>query len=174
MDMSQLNWVDYIIIGMISFSVLISLVRGFVREAISLLIWTAAVVLAIHFAGDASEVMRAQIATDNIRYGVAFAIIFIAVLVIGVFINAFISALVSKTGMGALDRLVGVVFGFLRGVLVVGVLLLFVAHGGIANGDAVKHSQLTPEFKPLVSWLADLMPQKVSEFSKWLDVKQYS
>jgi membrane protein required for colicin V production len=174
MDFSQLNWFDYLIIGIVTFSVLISLVRGFVREAVSLCIWTAAALLAMHFATDASAAMRDQIAADNMRYAIAFAVIFIAVLVLGIFINAFISALVSKTGMGAVDRLVGVIFGFLRGVLVVGVMMVFVTRGGVFSSSVVKSSELSPEFKPLVAWLTDFMPQQVSKFDKWLDVDKYS
>ena len=172
MDISQFNWVDYLIVGIIAFSVLISLVRGFVREAISLAIWLAATLIAMHFASAVSDSMRNQIAAENIRYIVSFIAIFVVVLVAGIFVNAFISALVSKTGMGAVDRLIGIIFGFLRGVLVVGTILVFINNGGIVNSEAMHSSQLAPEFKPLTAWLSDFMPQKVSQFGKWLVVKR--
>lgn len=167
-DVAQFNWVDYLIIAVIGLSVLISLVRGFVREAVSLIIWLAAILLALHYAQTLSDSMSKYIASNNVRYIAAWIIICVLALVVGVFINAFISTLVSKTGMGAFDRLIGLVFGAARGVLLVGVVLLFVGQGSVADSKAMHASNLTPVFSPISSWLVQFMPQQVSEFHKWL------
>jgi membrane protein required for colicin V production len=51
MDWSHLNWLDYAILGILVFSTLVSLVRGFVREAISLVVWIAAIWLGFLYRG---------------------------------------------------------------------------------------------------------------------------
>ena len=174
MNIASFNWVDYLIVSIIVFSILISLVRGFVREAVSLAIWAAAILLAMHFSESVSAAIKDQIASDQIRFIVAFAVIFIAILVVGIFVNAFISALVSKTGMGAVDRLAGMVFGCLRGVLIVGAILAFINGGVVVKSHAIKKSQLAYEFKPLTSWIKDFMPQKVAELNSWLDTSKHT
>ncbi|KAB7627964.1 CvpA family protein [Alkalilimnicola sp. S0819] len=116
--------VDLVILGILALSALISLLRGFVREVMSVIVWVAAVWIGVRFAGSLSVYLVDYIASPSLRMGVAFVVLFVATLLLGALINHLASQLVSKTGLSGTDRMLGVVFGVLRGVLVVGVLVL--------------------------------------------------
>ena len=82
--MPDFTWVDYIIIGIVTASLLFGLFRGFLREVISLVSLVLSVVLAVKCA----PLLGAEFTwwqSPNVRYLVAFLIIFLAVLVIGFF-----------------------------------------------------------------------------------------
>lgn len=166
---SAFNWLDTLICVILAFSVLISLVRGFVREAVSLLIWGGAILLALHYAEMLAPIFSKQIASANMRYTLSAIIIFFLVLILGAVFNAFVSALVSRTGMGAVDRLVGMIFGLLRGILVVSVLLVFFYAGVVKNKKILETSQLAGYFTPVVVRLQALMPQKLSAMQQWFN-----
>lgn len=145
-------WIDYLILSIIGFSALISLIRGFVREALSLVTWTCAffvasryyMLLAPFFSGISNSVAR---------NGMAIALLFIATLLVGAVVNYTVGLLVDKTGLSGTDRLLGVCFGALRGVLITAAILfcldLFTA---FPRSDAWQQSRLIPEFKPIIGW----------------------
>ncbi|MEM1244070.1 MAG: CvpA family protein, partial [Pseudomonadota bacterium] len=85
--LTSLNWVDYTIIAVIAISTLISIVRGFVREFLSLLLWIVAFWLSFKFAADVAIRFKAYIAQAEVRYLLAFVLIFIITLIVGMFIN---------------------------------------------------------------------------------------
>ncbi len=120
------NWADWIIIAVTLFSMLISVIRGFVREALSLATWVAAFLVARIFTPELEPRLVDYIETPSVRMAVAFAALFFATLIAGSIINFLIGQLVKATGLSGTDRLLGIVFGFARGVVlfVVAVALL--------------------------------------------------
>ncbi|WP_439327651.1 CvpA family protein [Lonepinella sp. BR2357] len=144
--------IDYIIIGIIVFSVIVSLLRGFVREVLSLATWIVAFIIASQFYPYLAGLLT-QIASEYIRNGVAIGILFILTLIVGGIVNYVISQLVDKTGLSGTDRVLGACFGFLRGVLIVAALLFFVdTFTNFEQSDAWKSSQLIPHFGFVVEW----------------------
>lgn len=160
----HLNWADFTIVGIILASALISLVRGFVREAISLATWIIAAWIAIHFVIPLANMLTRYIATPSLRTVIAFAALFLAVLIIGGLINHLFSQLVENTGLSGTDRMLGLIFGAGRGVLLVAVLVLL---GNISNlkDPWWLHSQLVPQFQGMAHWLQRFVPQEVDHFT---------
>lgn len=145
-----MNWIDFTIIGVILLSTVISLIRGFVKEAISLAVWFAAFFIASQFYADLATYMT-KFEDQIIRNGVAIAILFASTLILGGLVNYLISQLVQFTGLSGTDRALGSVFGLLRGALIVSALLFFL-DTFTASDTSVwwQESVLIPEFKPII------------------------
>ena len=155
-------WIDYVILGIIGLSALISLIRGFVREALSLMVWVAAFWVAWSFFRE----LAAQLDWFNVpsvRLGVAFAMLFVATLMLGALVNFLVSQLVEKTGLSGTDRLIGVLFGAARGALLVAVLVLLAGLTPFPEDPWWKDSQLIGYFQELAIWLKTLLPEDIGE-----------
>ncbi|BCV36288.1 MULTISPECIES: CvpA family protein [Shewanella] len=150
-------WIDYAIIIVIGLSTLISLIRGFAKEAMSLVVWFAAFFIASQFYQDLA-VHITQINDEVLRNGVAIAILFVVTLIVGALVNYLIGQLVSKTGLSGTDRILGLCFGALRGALIVSAILFFMdAFTGAPKTDWWQGSQLVPEFGVVIQWFFDYL-----------------
>lgn len=153
-------WVDYVIIGIIALSALISLMRGFVREALSLVVWVAAFWIAWTFFRELALHLE-MIDPPSLRLGVSFGILFLTALVLGALVNFLVGQLVDKTGLSGTDRLIGVVFGAARGVLLVAVLVLLAGLTPFPNDPWWQESRLIPFFQEVALWLKSLLPTDI-------------
>ncbi|MGM0553622.1 MAG: CvpA family protein [Pseudomonadota bacterium] len=154
-----MNWIDLIIIALVVVSGLISLFRGFVREAFSLATWIIGVWLGIRHAGDLAAYLPDAIADATLRLGIGFALIFIAVLIVGGILGVLANRLVKGSGLTGTDRSLGVIFGLLRGVLLVAILVFLASLTLMPEEPWWDGSRLIPEFERLVDWLITQLPE---------------
>ena len=119
-----MNWTDYVIIALLAFSSVAGLLRGLLREVISLLTWLAAVWLAWRFSMLLEPHLGGALSDATVRPWAARTIIFIAVLLIGAAIGALAARFVRLSLFSGLDRLLGFLFGMLRGIVVLGLLAI--------------------------------------------------
>jgi membrane protein required for colicin V production len=160
-----MNWADWAIVAIIGFSVLISLVRGFFREALSLIVWVCAFVAASMFYVKGGAWFDAVIPTPSLRYITAWVVIFAGVLIAGAIVNFLIGQLVKSTGLGGTDRLLGMVFGALRGGIIVLALLILVPGVVPVTEDPWWHeSLLIPHFLRFENWAVDTTHQILTFF----------
>ena len=146
-----MNLADGIILFIIAASALISVRRGFTREAFSLLTWVAAFIVARLFSPALEVLLADSIETPSLRLAVAFGLLFTVTLIVGALINHLLGELIRVTGLSGTDRLLGMVFGALRGALVV-VVLVALGHHLFSEDAWWRESLLVPHFAMLEDW----------------------
>ena len=166
-----LTWIDYLLIVIILASIIIGLVRGFVKEALSLLIWIVAFVVAIHYSEKLSQLFANSIHNVSFRIGLSFIALLVGVLVSGMLLNFIIGKVVNGTGLSGTNRLLGLIFGFLRGVVLVAGLILLAQLTNLPTTKMWQDSILLPRFQPLTVWLKDLIPNDIGQYFKFINDK---
>jgi membrane protein required for colicin V production len=150
--MESLNVFDWILVAIIAVSSVFGLLRGFVKELLSLASWVAAFFVARLFSFKLSNFMVDWIDQPQFRVIAAFAILFAATLVVGALINNVFSRLVSATGLTGTDRLFGMVFGVVRGGLLVVVMVSLLSLTPISNDQWWQSSLIIPHFILVDEW----------------------
>jgi len=158
-----MSWLDLVILGIIALSALISLIRGFVKESISLLSWIAAGIVAFRYFSAMAELLEPYLADPTIRSMAAFAVLFISTLIIGAIINFIMSQLVSKTGLSGTDKALGVVFGGARGVLIVIMIVLLASLTPMPEAQWWQDSAMVGFFQQLAEWVKGIIPADAVE-----------
>lgn len=153
-ELSRLNELDWVIVVVLTLSTLLSLWRGFVREALSLLGWVAAFIVANLFVDRLSAQMAAYIDNATGRYVACFAVLFVITLVTFSLIVWLAVKLVRVSGLTVLDRVLGTVFGFARGVIIV-LLLAYGIQQLVPPKDQewLHRSELMPHLTMLADWV---------------------
>lgn len=154
--------VDYAILGILLISSFISLIRGFVKEALSLAGWVLAFWVSLSFAVPLSRLFEAHMDDPTLRLIIAFAALFILSLIVSSVINFFASRLVQRTGLSGTDRFLGVIFGFLRGALLVSVLVLLAGLTTLPKEPWWNDSLLLFRFQAIAMWMRDFLPANVA------------
>ena len=158
----MMNWVDITIIGIIAFSASVSIIRGFIREALSLVSWVLAFFIAGHFYTYITQYLT-YFENEMIRIAVAITILFFATLLVCSVVSYVIGQLVQKTGLSGTDRVLGVCFGVLRGILVVAALLFLVdTFTSLSKSPYWTESQLIPHFHFIIRWFFDYIQNSSS------------
>lgn len=152
-QLAQFNAFDWVVVVILALSALLSLWRGFVREAISLAGWVIAFIVANLLAVQVAGVFEDWIANRTGRYIVAWSLLFVVTLVSSSLLAKFFATLIKVSGLGVLDRMLGSVFGLLRGALIV-MAIVFVVREVVPKSEQslLQDSQLMPHIDVLLSW----------------------
>lgn len=158
-----MNWVDYLILAIIVLSIILSVWRGFTREALSLVGWVLAFWVALTFSDNLSAVLARHIDSPTARLFIAFALLFIGTLLLAALINYLVWQIIDKSGLSGTDRILGIFFGLARGILVVAVLVLLGGMTPMPKEESWQHAQLMHYFESLARWMAHFMPPEVAK-----------
>lgn len=157
--MSGINGLDLAIIIVLALSSLLSLIRGFVREAISLVIWVVAGVVAFMFTPYLEPWLVPYITVAPLRLAIAFLMLFIATIILGSLLSFVLGFVMSKAGLSGTDRMIGLVFGFARGVLIVCLLIWLGQFTPFTKEKVWLESQLIAYFQPVIELLKAYLPE---------------
>ena len=156
-------WPDYAILGTIAISILVGALRGFIKEVFSLVVWAAAFIIAYQYGGDIAALMDDHISLPSARTAMGFTGLFITVLLIGGLLNYLLGRLIESTGLSGTDRLLGGVFGMVRGLALVVAILLVAGFTPLPADPWWKDSQMVQRLMPFVEWSSGFLPENVSE-----------
>ncbi|MFP6682864.1 MAG: CvpA family protein [Gammaproteobacteria bacterium] len=153
-----MNWADIAILTTIGISALISLFRGFMREALSLVGLGAAIWVAVAFYNPAADLLADYVAIPTARRVLAFVSIVVVSLLLAGIINHFIGKLIDKTGLSGTDRMLGIVFGFVRGVAIVGAIVMLLGLTQVPQDPWWRESMLMMHFQELALIAINFLP----------------
>ena len=156
-------WIDIAIVALIVLSAVLSLFRGFVKEALALASWLVALWVAMIFYEDVARVLAQWISEPSLQKILAFSILFVTVLLIGAVINYLAGKLVSKTGLAGTDRMLGVVFGIARGAVIVTILVLLAGLTPMPHDHWWRESQLLHYFQDFAIWMRNYLPKEIAD-----------
>ncbi|PAV49554.1 colicin V production CvpA [Pseudomonas sp. HAR-UPW-AIA-41] len=151
------TWVDWAIVAIIGVSALISIKRGFVKEALSLVVWIVAGVVAWLFGGAVAQHLTNFIDIPSARVIAACALLFVATLLVGGLVSFLIGELIRVTGLSGTDRFLGMFFGAARGALLVVVLVGLLSLAPVQQDIWWQQSTLLPHFLMVADWSKNLI-----------------
>ncbi len=147
--------VDIIVLSVIGLSCLFGGFRGLMKEALSLAFWIGAAVLASVFSDEAAGYLTGTIDNPVMRRIAAFVLIFVVTVFTGGIISNLLSKLMSAAGLGGVDRMLGALFGIIRGIVIVTVVVMLTAQLD-STREAYGQSILMPYIMVLAQFFQDL------------------
>ncbi|MEW6312727.1 MAG: CvpA family protein [Pseudomonadota bacterium] len=156
---------DYAVLGMVGVSVAYSVWRGVVREVMALLGWVVAFWVAGSFAHVLEPLMPAWLASASLpalRMLVAYAVLFGVVLLLAGSVAWAASRLVKSTGLGATDRILGGVFGVVRGMAIVMVLVLAAGLTALPKSPMWRNAALSAPLEEFAVYLKTWLPKELA------------
>ena len=153
---------DYAVLAIIGLSILLSVIRGLVREILALLAWVAAFVTANLFGGKLAALLPAAIPTLELRLLAGFVGIFFVVLLLMSLVAIILSKLVKSAGLSVEDRILGSMFGLMRGALIVMVLALLAGLTTLPQEPVWRNAVFSPSLETLAMSLKTWLPGDLS------------
>lgn len=163
----MITWVDYAILAIVALSALISILRGFIREAISLLGWILAFWVSLTFTEDLARHFVGHVSVPSARLGLAFFALFAATLLLTGLVNFLAGQLVEKTGLTGTDRMLGVLFGVGRGAIIVAVLVLLAGLTAMPQDPWWRDSVLLRHFQVIATEIRGFLPPDLAAYIKY-------
>ena len=151
---------DYVVMAAVIISALVGVARGFLREAIALVAWIFALVLAGHYADLVEPHLGGLLAGPVVKPWVARLIVLALVLLVGALIGALADHFVRLSIFSGLDRLLGFAFGVLRGFVLLGVFVILGQLLRLQDEPWWRHSVLIPYGESVANGLRTLVGEE--------------
>ncbi len=157
-------WVDYVIAVLLGLPALRGLFRGLLKELFALGAWLLAIVIGLQYNAEVAFLLQNNIANPITRIASAFGILVAITLLFAALINFLLSELIYKSGLGLLNRLLGFGFGFIKGSVLVLILIFLAGLSTIPEDPWWKQSLLIPPFQALAMWLKEYIPSNLAGY----------
>ena len=141
----KFSLLDWIVLGILIYSVAVSWYKGFIREVLGLITVLAATLISAWFYRDAGSLFKDVARTENLALFFGFSVTFLVVLIAGFVTIWLITKFMKFAKLEWADRLLGAAFGFVRGWLIGAVILMALTAFGIQT-ERLKNSELAPYF----------------------------
>ena len=156
---------DFLIIFILLVSTAVGFWRGFVREAVSLVFWVAGVWVAWKFGPMIEPHLGGLLAGPSVRPWVGRLLVLLIVILVGIVVGFILQYFTRSIGLGLLDRAIGIMFGFARGLVLVGLVVIGCELLHLDHEEWWKESKLIPYGETMGDWLRAMVGEKGEPWS---------
>lgn len=158
---------DYAVLTIIGLSIIFSVMRGMVREVLAILGWVAAFYVGRTYTDQILPMMPVDIPTESLRVLAAFLVLFLATLLLTSLLGIALSAIIRKVGLGWLNRLLGAMFGVIRGLLIVCVLIFLAGLTSVPQDARWRNAMFSAPIEALVISILPWIPENIAKHIKY-------
>ena len=158
---------DYLVLVIIALSIILSVMRGLLREVLAILGWVAAFYVAKTYTNQVLPMMPVNIPTEPLRILAAFLVLFLATLLVASLLAIALSAIFKKIGLGWLNRLLGAGFGMVRGLLIVYVLVFLAGFTSAPKDARWRDAMFSAPLEALVTSMLPWVPVSIAKYVKY-------
>ena len=151
--------IDIIIAAAVLISIVVGFIRGFIKEAMSIASLLIAIWAALYFGPAVGNVSESWLSSEELQMWFGRVLVFAIILSLGGLLGWGISKLVRLSVLSGIDRLLGCVFGVLRGVLLLAIFIIGGQFAGFDNDDWWLQSRLIPHFEVVADWIKVMAPE---------------
>ena len=151
--------IDIIIAAAVLISIVVGFIRGFIKEAMSIASLLIAIWAALYFGPAVGDVSESWLSSEELQMWFGRILVFAIILSLGGLLGWGISKLVRLSVLSGIDRLLGCVFGVLRGVLLLAIFIIGGQFAGFDNDDWWLQSRLIPHFEVVADWIKVMAPE---------------
>lgn len=162
---------DYIVLAIVGISILVSIIRGAFKEVLALFGWLIAFYIGRTYASLLVPLLPDNIPSEALKTMAAFLILMVSVLFLNSLLTIAISSLIGKTSLGWLNRSLGIVLGFARGLLIVCVCVFLAGMTGLPKERFWTDAMFSSPLEVLVKSLLPLLPESVTKHVKFDEVE---
>jgi membrane protein required for colicin V production len=161
-----LTGADVFIVVVLLASILIGLMRGFIRECVALVFWIIGIWAAWTMGPLIEPHLGGLLAGPQVRPWIGRLVVLVAVLIAGALVGMLLGFLMRSAGLGLVDRVLGVLFGLLRGMVLVGLLVIGGELLHLNHEPWWGRSTLIPYGETLGDWLRAMVGEKGEPWAK--------
>jgi membrane protein required for colicin V production len=154
---------DYFVLFIIGLSVVVSMMRGAVKEILAVAGWIIAFYVARTYASQLMPLLPSDIPTESLKVLAAMIILMLAVLLVTSLISIALSGLIKKLGMNWLNRGVGAAFGFVRGLLIVCLLVFLAGFTQLPKDERWTNAMFSAPLEALVKTVQPWLPPSIAK-----------
>jgi membrane protein required for colicin V production len=158
---------DFAVLAIIGLSVLLSMMRGFVREILALLSWVVAAYVAKIYMLQLAQLLPPSIPSESLRLLAAFLILFLATLLVSTLLAIGLSHLFNKLDLTWLDRCLGCLFGLARGIVIVTILVFLAGFTAIPKDARWRNAMFSAPLEAVVGNLMPYLPRDIAKHVKY-------
>jgi membrane protein required for colicin V production len=158
---------DYIVLLIIGISIVVSMMRGAVRELLAIAGWVAAIYVAKTYAIQLMPLLPKDIPTEPLRVLASHIILFFGVLLISSLLTIALSSLIKKIGLNWLNRGIGAFFGLVRGLLIVCVLIFLAGLTTLPKDERWINAMFSSPLEALVKMGLPFLPETIAKHVKY-------
>jgi membrane protein required for colicin V production len=151
--------VDIIIAAIIAVSIIVGFIRGFVKEAISIVSLLVAIWAAMYIGPSVGSISEGWLGSVELQDWFGRILVFVVILAIGGIIGWGVSKLVRLSILSGTDRVLGMIFGFCRGILIFGVAVILGQFANFDNDDWWEDSMLIRYGEIVADWIVEMGPR---------------